>query len=123
TEIQLGGGDMLTKCWPSGQKTLNATAATARGTSKSRKPHKEANYQIRTSWCVLKQGAAIPASANAPGMTQTVDTKAQLVRHLGGEYASTKDVTYILVEYKQWHNPAHPTLDGPEAGPQITIIT
>jgi hypothetical protein len=121
--VALGGGDMLTTCQPSGSVVLNPLAATARGTSKKTRAHKEAGYDIRTSYIILKQGAALPTDANAAGMTQVVDTRAKMVRHLGTANASTATVTNIIAEFKQWHDPKHPNLDSPWVGPQICIIT
>ena len=118
------GGDMLTKCHPSGSSTLNPSANTQRSAgSKGTRPHKEKGYEIQTAFIIIKPGAAIPAMpANGnpldiPGIQVTVDTKARLVRHLGAANAGN-----TLVEYKRWHNPKHPDLDGPWSGPQTSII-
>ena len=121
--IALGGGDMLTSCQPSGATINNPSANTQRGRGRALRPHKEAGYDIRTSYIILTQGTALPTDPNAPGMTQVVDTRAKLVRHLGTENASNINTTYILCEFKQWHNPKHPELDSPYVGPQTCIIT
>jgi hypothetical protein len=47
-----------------------------------------------------------------------IDTKASNVHHYGAA-----NVGSVLVEFKQWHNSAHPDLDGPMSGPETTIIT
>ena len=113
----IGGGDVLSKCQPSGPSVLNPQAATQKGKGKKNLPHKEAGYDIRTSYMILKQGAPLPTDPDAAGMTMVVDTRARLVRHLGAANASN-----ILCEFKQWHNPKNPTLDGPWSGPQTCII-
>lgn len=119
--VALGGGDMLTTCQPSSTPVHNPLA-TARTAGKKMRPHKEAGYDIRTAYTVLKQGTALPTDPNSAGMTMVVDTKAKIVRHLGTANASNATTTYILVEFKQWHDPKHPDLDSPWVGPQISII-
>lgn len=119
TSKGLGGGDVLTKCSPSGGAILNPSAATARGTSKSNRPHKEAGYNIRTWWIVIENGAAVPTSHEAAGMTVTTETRAQSVRHLGAANEGKR-----LVEFKQWHDDKHTDLDGPVSiTPVVTRIT
>ena len=118
TTVGIGGGDVLSKCQPSGPAQLNPQAATQKGKGKANRPHKETGYEIRTSYMILKQGATLPTDPNAPGMTQVVDTRARTVRHLGAINAGN-----VLCEFKQWHNPKNPNLDGPWSGPQTCIIT
>ena len=48
TSKELGGGDMLTKCFPSGAAVNNPLAGTQKGKAKTGRPHKEAGYQIQT---------------------------------------------------------------------------
>lgn len=117
-DVGIGGGDVLMKCYPSGTKTLNPSAATQRAKAKSPRPHKEAGYQIRSFWIILKQGVAAPINEKVAGITITVETKAQLVRHLGSE-----NVGNVLWEFKQWHDPKHTDLDGPISAAQSCIIT
>ena len=48
-------------------------------------------------------------------MMATTETRAQSVRHLGAANEGKR-----LVEYKQWHDPKHPELDGPISGPVVS---
>ena len=125
--VGIKGGDVHTKCFPSGASILNPSAATQRGTgTKGTRPHKEKGYNIRTLATIVKQGIAIPTLANLPDPNQPlpagwillIDTKASIVHHFGAA-----NVGNVLVEFKQWHNSIHPDLDGPWSGPETTIIT
>ena len=120
--VALGGGDVLSTCEPSGTAINNPSAVSQRRRGR-RRPRKEIGYEIRTSYIILTQGTPLPTDPNGPGMKQVIDTKAKIVRHLGTEKASNLNITYILCEFKQWHNPKHPELDSPYVGPQTCIIT
>lgn len=121
TTIGLGGGDVLTKCHPSGPAKDNPGA---HNTGNPVRAHKEQGYDIRTVYFIIDINAQPPSInegdslLDLPGAKVVVDTKAHMVRHLG-----TKNVGKMLVEYKQWHNPSHPNLDGPWRGPQFCIIS
>jgi hypothetical protein len=116
--VGLGGGDVLSKCHPSGTAVVNPSASSQRSKAQTSRPSKEAGYDIRTAYIVLAPGTPLPANPNAAGMTTVVDTRARMVRHLG-----TANVGNILCEFKQWHNSKHPELDSPWAGPETCIIT
>jgi hypothetical protein len=116
--VGLGGGDVLSKCHPSGTAVANPSASSQRGTAQTGRASKEIGYEIHTSYIVLAPGAPLPTNPNATGMTLVVDTRARMVRHLG-----TASVGSILCEFKQWHKPKHPELDSPWAGPETCIIT
>jgi hypothetical protein len=116
--VGIGGGDVLTECWPSGTAVLNPSAATSRTAAHSNRPHKEDKYEIRTSYSFIKIGGTQPTDPTAVGMTMVVDTKARIVRHLG---AAAQGM--VLCEFKQWHNPKHPDLDGPWTGSETCYVT
>jgi hypothetical protein len=121
--VGLGGGDVKTRCFPSGGAINNPTAATQRSTKKSGKqraarPHKEKGYEIRRSYMLIKQGAAQPTDPNAAGMTMEVITKANSVKHYG-----TANEGMVLCEFLQWYNPKHPELAGPWSSMQTTLIS
>lgn len=128
TTVALGGGDVLTKCTPSGPAVQNPSANTQRGKPKATRPHKEAGYEIRTAYVILAHGVAPPTLGSVPDLNKPlpagsnwnvrVDTKARLVIHLGNVNEGN-----VLYEFKQWHNPKHPELDGPLTGPRSCTIT
>lgn len=113
----LGGGVVLTKCYPDSGSTHNPLAAGKTDKGAGTRAHKEYGYEIRTAYMLLKLGDPLPAAADAPGMIITIDTKAHLVRSLGAANAGM-----VLCEFKQWYNPKHPELSGPWEGPKTSIV-
>ena len=119
--VGIGGGDVQTKCYPSGGAINNPTANTQRSTKKGVKrtrAHKEKGYEIRRSYILIKLGAAQPTDANAVGMTMEIITKASSVKHYG-----TANEGMLLCEFLQWYNPKHPELAGPWSSMQTTLIS
>jgi hypothetical protein len=119
--VGLGGGDVQTKCYPSGGAINNPTASTtitARSSKHTGRAHKEKGYEIRRSYILIKLGAAQPTDANAAGMTMEVITKANSVKHYG-----TANEGMLLCEFLQWYNPKHPELAGPWSSMQTTLIS
>ncbi len=116
----LGGGDVRTKCFPSGAATNNplATHSKTKGKRHRNKPYKEEGYEIRRSYILIKPNSELPTEPNSSGMTIEIITKADSVKHYGPGNAGM-----LLCEFMQWYNPKHPELAGPWSGLQTTLIS
>jgi|GEM_PF-6328150 hypothetical protein len=120
SSVGLGGGDVRTKCFPSGAAVNNplATHSKTKGKRRRNKPYKEEGYEIRRSYILIKPNSQLPTEPNATGMTMEIITKADSVKHYG-----TGNAGMLLCEFMQWYNPKHPELAGPWSALQTLLIS